>query len=215
MFFHLSASQIGYILEGTGWSFLLSVIGTVGGFIVGLPIALARVSKRRWVRSVSGIYVQFNQGIPLPVTMFMVYFGISIFGVNVSTVLAASSALVINASAYLGEMWKGSINSVALTQSEAAESLALTYVQRMIYVILPQAVTIAIPPTVGFVVGLIKNTSYAVVIGMAELTYSARVVNNTTFEPFVIFTLAAAIYFLMCYPLSRLSLRLERAMRKV
>jgi polar amino acid transport system permease protein len=214
MFFHLSASQIGYILVGTAWTILLSVIGTVGGFIVGLPVALARVSKRRWIRWVSSIYVQINQGIPLPVTMFLAYFGISIFGVNVSTVIAASLALVLNSAAYLGEIWKGSINAVPPTQAEAAESLALTYSQRMIYVILPQAVTISIPPTVGFVVGLVKNTSYAVVIGMAELTYSARVVNNTTFEPFVIFTLAAALYFLICYPLSRLSLRLERAMKK-
>jgi len=213
MFFHLSLSQFGYILQGTFWTIVSSILGTLGGFVVALPVALARVSKRRWLRGVSGVFVQIVQAVPLPVTMFIVYFGISIFGFNVSTIIAASLALIVNAAAYLGEMWKGSIMSVPSTQSEAAESLALNYSHRMIYIILPQAVRISIPPTVGFVVGLVKNTSYAVVIGMAELTYSARVVNNTTFEPFVIFTIAAALYFVICYPLSRLSMRLERTFK--
>jgi len=85
MFFHLSLSQFGYILQGTFWTIVLSIFGTLGGFVVALPVALARVSKRRWLRGVSGVFVQIVQAVPLPVTMFIVYFGISIFGFNVST----------------------------------------------------------------------------------------------------------------------------------
>jgi polar amino acid transport system permease protein len=146
--------------------------------------------------------------------MFVVYFGMSIGGYTVPVLVAAALALTVNAAAYLGEIWRGSIESVPSTQWEASESLALSYVQRMQYVILPQALRISIPPTVGFVVALVKNTSYAVVIGMSELTYTSRVVNNTTFQPFVIFTIAAGLYFMMCYPLSVLSLRLERIVRQ-
>ncbi|CAN7696199.1 amino acid ABC transporter permease [Caballeronia sp. LjRoot29] len=214
MLFNLTPEQFFYIFRGAGWTIVLSMLGVAGGVLLGIPIALARVSRHTWLKRASGLYVQINQAIPLPVTMFVVYFGISIGGYTVPVLVAAALALTVNAAAYLGEIWRGSIESVPSTQWEASESLALSYVQRMQYVILPQALRISIPPTVGFVVALVKNTSYAVVIGMSELTYSSRVVNNTTFQPFVIFTIAAGLYFMMCYPLSVLSLRLERIVRQ-
>jgi polar amino acid transport system permease protein len=95
-----------------------------------------------------------------------------------------------------------------------AECLALSPVKTAMHVILPQAARLAVPPTVGFLVQIVKNSSYAVVIGFFDLTYSARVVNNSTFEPFIIFTIAAIIYFAMCYPLSRLAARLERKFKR-
>jgi polar amino acid transport system permease protein len=214
MILNLTEPQIAYVLKGAVATLELSVAGAVGGSLLGLPTALALVSRRRMLVTVARAYVLALQGIPLPVTMFVAYFGIGLLGFNVLPVLAASFALAINAGAYLGEIWKGSINAVPLTQWEASESLAMTYIQRMIYVILPQAARISIPPTVGFLVALIKNTSYSVVIGMAELTYSARVINNTTFEPFVIFTFAAAIYFCICFPISRLSMKLETLVKR-
>jgi polar amino acid transport system permease protein len=213
MLFNLTSEQFVYIFRGAGWTLVLSVLGIVGGVLVGAPIALARVSMRKWLKRTAGVYVQVNQAVPLPVTMFVVYFGMSIGGYSVPVLIAAAIALTLNAAAYLGEIWRGSIESVPKTQWEASESLALSYIQRMQYVILPQALRISIPPTVGFLVALVKNTSYAVVIGMTELTYVSRVVNNTTFEPFVIFTIAAGIYFSICYPLSLLSLKLERIVR--
>jgi len=208
---NLTDAQLGYMLKGALATIELSGAGAVGGALIGLPIALLLVSGGRVSRVVCRAYVHAFQGIPLPVAMFVVYFGIGIFGFDVLPLIAASLALAVNAGAYLGDIWRGSILAVPGTQWEAAESLALSYAQKMINVILPQALRISIPPTVGFVVALIKNTSYAVVIGMAELTYSSRIVNNTTFEPFVIFSLAAAIYFLICFPVSRLSARLERS----
>ena len=130
------------------------------------------------------------------------------------TLIAAGLAMTAYSSAYLGEIWKGCIEAVPRTQWEAAECIALRPIQRVVYVILPQAVRVAIAPTVGFLVQIIKNSSYAVVIGVFDLTYSARVVNNSTFKPFVVFSIAAVIYFAICYPLSSLSYRLERRLKR-
>jgi polar amino acid transport system permease protein len=130
---------------------------------------------------------------------------------NVAGRSAAALAMAINASAFLGEIWRGCIQSVHKSQWEAAECLGLTRWQRMVKIVLPQALRIATPPTVGFLVQIIKNTSVAsLVIGFAELSYNAKVLNNSTFQPFIYFGAAALLYFAMCYPLSRWSRALER-----
>src|SRR5215210_3746763 len=203
--FGLSIEQIGFIFRGAGWTIVLSLLGFIGGTIVGLPIALARSSNNRLLATLSGAFVQLVQGIPLPVIMFVVYFGISIGGYDVPALAAAGIAMTLYSGAYLGEIWKGSIQAVPTTQWEAGECLALTQVQRFVYIILPQAIRVAIPPTVGFLVQIVKNTSYSVVIGFFDLTYSAKVINNATFRPFLVFTIAAGIYFIICYPMSLLS----------
>lgn len=210
----ISIQQIGFIFQGVGWTLVLSLMGFVGGGLVGLPLALARARGGRALRLITGAYVQLVQGVPLPVIMFLCYFGISIAGYDLPSLVAAGLAMTAYASAFLGEVWKGCIQAVPKTQWEAAESLALSPLQRVVHVILPQAVRIAVAPTVGFLVQIVKNSSYAVVIGFFDLTYSARVVNNSTFEPFVVFTLAAVLYFAMCYPLSVLSYRLEKRLSR-
>jgi len=210
----ISIQQIGFIFQGAGWTLVLSLMGFVGGGLVGLPLALARARGGRALRLITGAYVQLVQGVPLPVIMFLCYFGISIAGYDLPSLVAAGLAMTAYASAFLGEVWKGCIQAVPKTQWEAAESLALSPLQRVVHVILPQAVRIAVAPTVGFLVQIVKNSSYAVVIGFFDLTYSARVVNNSTFEPFVVFTLAAVLYFAMCYPLSVLSYRLEKRLSR-
>jgi polar amino acid transport system permease protein len=212
--FGLSIEQIGFIFRGAGWTIVLSLLGFIGGTIVGLPIALARSSNNRSLATLSGAFVQLVQGIPLPVIMFVVYFGISIGGYDVPALVAAGIAMTLYSGAYLGEIWKGSIQAVPTTQWEAGECLALTQVQRFVYIILPQAIRVAIPPTVGFLVQIVKNTSYSVVIGFFDLTYSAKVINNATFRPFLVFTIAAGIYFIICYPMSLLSRTFERSMKR-
>ncbi|OYZ88998.1 MAG: amino acid ABC transporter permease, partial [Xanthobacter sp. 17-67-6] len=92
--------------------------------------------------------------------------------------------------------------------------LALTSTQRFVFVILPQALRIAVPPTVGFLVQIVKNTSYSVVINFFDLTYSAKVINNSTFRPFTVFTIAALIYFAICFPMSLLASRFERRLHR-
>lgn len=210
----LSFDQLLFILKGAGWTILLAGMGFIGGAVVGVPLALARSRGGRVLRAVTGAYVQLVQGVPLPVIMFVVYFGLSVTGFDLPALVAAGIAMTAYSSAYLGEIWKGCIQAVPRTQWEAAECLALTPLQRAVYVVLPQAARIAVAPTVGFLVQIVKNSSYAVVIGFFDLTYSARVVNNSTFKPFVVFSIAAVLYFAICYPLSSLSYRLERRFNK-
>lgn len=214
MFFGITVDQLFFILRGAGWTLVLSCMGFIGGAVVGLPLALARARGGWMMRNCAGAYVQLMQGIPLPVLMFVIYFGISIAGFDVPALVAAALAMTAYSSAYLGEIWKGCIQAVPRTQWEAAECLALQPLQRAVYVILPQAARIAIAPTVSFLVQIVKNSSYAVVIGFFDLTYSARVVNNSTFKPFVVFSVAALLYFAICYPLSSLSYKLEKRMSR-
>lgn len=210
----LTIEQLFYMLRGTGWTIILSMLGFVGGTLVGLPLALMRSSTSRAARLLSSAFVQIVQGIPLPVIMFVVYFGISIGGYNVPALAAAGLAMTLYSSAYLGEIWKGCIESVPKTQWEAGECLALTPLQRFVHVIMPQATRIAIPPTVGFMVQIVKNTSYSVVIGFFDLTYSAKVLNNSTFMPFTVFTIAAVLYFAICFPMSMIARRFERRQQR-
>jgi len=214
MIFGITTAQLLFILKGAGWTLVLSMMGFIGGFVVGLPAALMLSRGRWWARKVAGLYVKLIQGIPLPVVMFLCYFGISIAGFNVSSLVAAAMAMTLYSSAYLGEIWRGCIESVPRTQWEAAECLALNSRQRVVHIVLPQAVKIAVAPTVGFMVQIIKNSSYAVVIGFFDLTYSAKVVNNSTFEPFVVFSIAAFLYFSICFPLSIFSYRLEKKLSR-
>ncbi|MGB3289744.1 MAG: amino acid ABC transporter permease [Burkholderiaceae bacterium] len=213
MIFGVSYGQWLFVLQGAGWTIVLSLLGFVGGTIVGLPLAVARASISKWPRILTGLYVKLMQGIPLPVMMFIVYFGISIAGYELPALVAAGAAMTIYSSVYLGEIWRGCIEAVPKTQWEASDSLAFNHLQTLSYIILPQAFRMAIPPTVGFLVQIVKNSSYAVVIGFFDLTYSARVVNNSTFKPFAVFTVAALIYFILCYPLSLWSYRLEKKLK--
>jgi len=210
----LTTQQMVFILQGAGWTMVLSLLGFVGGSMLGLPLALSLTGKSTAARVVTGFGINLVQGIPLPILMFAVYFGASITGYDPPTLIAAGMAIAIYSAAFLAEIWKGSIRAVPQAQWEAADCLALNSFDTLRLVIFPQAVQIATPPTIGFFVQVVKNTSYAVVLAFTELTYSARVVNNTSNQPFIIFTIAGVIYFFICFPLSNLSRRLERAVGK-
>jgi polar amino acid transport system permease protein len=209
---HLNINHLLFLGHGTLWTIGLSLVALTGGGIAGFMIALARISPLKSVRVASGVYVQLIQGTPLLVILFLGYFGLAAIGVSVSPLVAAGASLTLYVAAYLGEIWRGCIQSVPKPQWEAAEGLALSRTQRMIKVILPQAVLIATPPTVGFMVQIIKNTSLASVVGFVELMRSGQIVNNSLFEPFAVYAIIAVIYFAMCFPLSLLSQRLERRM---
>jgi len=199
-----------YLLNGLLWTVILSSLAMSLGSVAGFAVMLGRISRRRWVRRLSGAWVQTIQGTPLLIQMFIIYFGLGVLGISVPALAAATVATMIYASAYLGEIWRGCVQSIAKTQFEAAEAMGLSRWQALRDVILPQAARIATPPTVGFTVQLIKNTSLASVVGFLELTRSAQVINNSLFEPFLVFGIAAALYFAVCYPLSLWSRSLER-----
>jgi polar amino acid transport system permease protein len=206
----LTAPQLQFLLQGLVWTVVLSLVAFAGGGLLGFAVAILRVYAPASIRNLTMLYIKLVQGTPLLVLLSLTYFGLPTMGVNIDPLSAAGVGLSIYVSAYLGEIWRGCIESVPRTQSEAAECLALNWGQRLVHVILPQAVKIALPPTVGFMVQIVKNTSLASAIGFVELARAGQVINNSTFQPFVTFMLIAALYFALCYPLSVLSRRLER-----
>ena len=197
-----NANHLIYLLHGAAWTLGLSAVGFVGGSLLGFVVALGRIAPSRWLRGSVMVYVQLVQGTPLLILMFLAYFGLSIAGLDVSPLVAAGLAMTVYASAYLGEIWRGSLQSVPRTQWEAAECLSFSASQRLFLIIVPQALRIATPPTVGFLVQIVKNTSLASVVGFIELARAGQVINNALFEPFLVFSIMAVLYFALCYPLS-------------
>jgi polar amino acid transport system permease protein len=203
-------SDLWFIVQAAQWTLALSLIAFVGGAIGGLAVALGRVSDNAALRRVSTGFIQVFQGTPLLMQLFLVFFGAPVLGFEVSPWIAAGAALVLNTSAFLGEIWRGCIQAVPRGQWEAAEALGLHYAARMRKVILPQAFKIALPPTVGYMVQVIKGTSLAAIIGFTEVTRAGQVINNATFQPLIVFSVVGAIYFLLCWPLSLWAGRIER-----
>ena len=203
-----------YLLLAARWTLALTGLAFVGGALVGLSIALLRVSHVVALRAIGVGYVYLVQGVPLLAWLFVFFFGIPILaGVRVSAWIAAMVAFSIYAGAFLGEIWRGCLEAVPRQQWEAGAALGLSFAEQLRYVIVPQAVRVAIPPTVGFLVQLIKNTSLGAVIGFVELTREGQITNAATYRPFAVYMVVAAIYFAMCFPLTRLSRRLERGLR--
>lgn len=204
-------NYIYFIIQGAGWTLAISLVAFIGGAVAGGAVALARVSRHAAWRRLAGVYIQIVQGTPLLIVMFLVYFGLSFIGLNsLPAMIAAGVAMTIYSAAFLGEIWQGCIQAVPKTQWEASECLGLDRTQQLLKVVLPQALRIATPPTVGFMVQIVKNTSLASVIGIVELSQAGKLVNNATFQPFLVFGVVAIIYFILCYPLSVLSKGLER-----
>jgi polar amino acid transport system permease protein len=198
------------LLFATQWTVYLSAVAFVGGGIIGFGFMLLRVTPFTPLNWLARAYIQFIQGTPLLMQLFVAFFGISILGIDVSAWMAASVALIAFTSAFLAEIWRGCVQAIPKPQWEASAALGLGWIQQFRYVIVPQAVRIGIPPTVGFSVQVIKGTSLASIIGFIELTRAATALNNVTFRPFVVFLFVAAIYFSLCYPLTIWSRRLER-----
>jgi polar amino acid transport system permease protein len=205
-----SFNHLIYLLDGLVWTVVLSALAFLLGGIAGFFVMLCRISRFLWLRRVALIYIQIVQGTPLLIQMFILYFGLGVINISVPPLVAAGLGMMIYSSSYLGEIWRGSVESISRTQFEAAECLGLTRWQALRDVILPQALRIATPPTVGFLVQLVKNTSLASVVGFLELTRAAQVINNSLFQPFLVFGIAALLYFAVCYPLSVWSRSLER-----
>lgn len=198
------------LLLAAQWTVLLSLIAFIGGALVGLAVCVARISKNPGPRWAARIYIEVLQGTPLLMQLFLCFFGLSLIGLDVPPLVAAAVALTLYSSAFLGEIWRGCVEAIPKGQWEASASLALTYPEQMRYVILPQALRIAVAPTVGFAVQVVKGTALASIIGFVELTKAGTMINNATFQSFLVYGLVALLYFALCFPLSLLSRRLER-----
>ena len=186
------------------WTVALSLVAFIGGGLVGLALLVLRLSKLPMADKFVGGYVQ----------LFLSYFGIALLGINTSAWVVAAVALTLYNSAFLTEIWRGCVNAIPKGQWEAAESLALNFGEKLRYVVLPQAVNIAIPPTVGFLVQVIKGTALASVIGFIELTKAGTMITNATFKPVLVYSCLALMYFALCFPVSMYARRLERKLNR-
>src|SRR5262249_17080823 len=148
------------------------------------------------------LYVEVLQGTPLLLQLFLVFFGLPLLGIEVSPLLAAGVALTLYASAFLAEIWRGCVDPIPHGQWHPSGALGLNFLLQMRYVILPQALRIAVAPTVGFLTQLVKATALASIVGFNELLKSGEIITNATFQPLTTYGLVALIYFAMCYPLT-------------
>lgn len=197
------------LLLALRWTVALSAIAFIGGGLVGgllLTLRLGLGSRTRWLIS---LYVQLFQGTPLLMQLFLAYFGLALLGLEVSAWTAAALALTLYTSAYLVEIWRGCVDAVPRGQWEAARSLALSFGEQLRHVVLPQAVRLAIAPTVGFLVQVVKGTALASVIGFVELTKAGSMIANASFKPFLVFGCVALLYFALCFPISLFAKHLE------
>jgi polar amino acid transport system permease protein len=196
------------------WTVALSLVAFIGGGLVGLALLVLRLTEIPFLGKLVGGYVQIFQGTPLLMQLFLTYFGIALFGINTSAWAAAAVALTLYTSAFLTEIWRGCVDAIPKGQWEASESLALNFKEQLRYVVLPQAVKIAVPPTVGFLVQVIKGTALASVIGFVELTKAGTMITNATFKPFLVYSCLALMYFALCFPVSLMARRLERKLNR-
>ena len=201
--------EFGFLLVGLRWTIALSVIAFVGGGVFGLAVALARTSSSIVLRRVTAGYISVFQGTPLLMQLFVIYYGLGLLGLQLPAWLAVAIGFTLSASAFLGEIWRGAIQALPAGQTEAASALGLRYGARIRHIILPQALRIAQPATVGYLVQLIKGTSLAAIVGFIELSRAGQIVSNQTFQPILVFGVVGAIYFVLCWPLSLYSARLE------
>jgi polar amino acid transport system permease protein len=198
------------LLLATRWTIALSLVSFIGGGIVGALLLFLRIGGSRIARLFAKGYIELFQGTPLLMQLFLAFFGLGLFGIDVPAWLAAGVALVLWTAAFLAEIWRGCVESIARGQWEASSSLGMGYIQQMRWVILPQALKVAVPPTVGFSVQVVKGTALTSIIGFVELSKAGTVVTNATFQPFIVYGLVALIYFALCWPLSKSSQMLER-----
>jgi len=208
-----ATSDFFYLMFAARWTVALTIVSILGGGLIGGVIMLLRVLPVAPARIVAIIYINVIQGTPLLGQLFIVFFGLAVFGYEVSPWSAAVVAFSLYAGAFLGEIWRGSVHAVPKTQWEASASIGLSTLEQLRYVIIPQAVRISVPPTIGFWVHLVKNTSLASIIGFIELTRAGQIINAATFRPMTVYLVVAAAYFVICFVLTRLSAQLEGNLR--
>jgi polar amino acid transport system permease protein len=203
-------NELVFILLAARWTVLLALIAFAGGGALGIAIAALRVSPLRPLRVLAAAYIQFFMGTPLLIQLFMAYYGTSLLGFRPDPWIAAALTFCINGGAFFGEIFRGAIEAVPRGQWEAATALGFRYLRTLRLVIIPQAVRLMLPPTVGFMVQIVKSTSVASLIGFTELSRAAVQINTITFEPALVFGTASLIYFALCWPLSLYAGYLER-----
>jgi polar amino acid transport system permease protein len=205
-----SSSELWFLILAVRWTLLLTLISFAFGGLVGFAVAILRIARSRLLQSIAIAYITIFQGTPLLLQLYLFYFGSNLIGLMPDPWVSAALGLTFYASAFLGEAWRGCLQAIPRGQWDGARALGLSYPDQLRFVIIPQAFKIAIPPTVGFMVQLLKGTSLVSIIGFTELTRAAQMVNNATFRPLTVYAIVAVLYFALCWPLSLLGQHMER-----
>jgi polar amino acid transport system permease protein len=200
-------------LQGLGNTALLCVCGLGLGLTIALFVGLARASRYRCLSWPAALYVEVIRDSPLLMQLYLIFFALPLMGLQVPIFAAGVATLMVNSSAFMAEIVRAGIQSVGRDQWDAARSLGMGYIQAMRWVVLPQAFRVMIPPGVGLLIGLIKDSSVISVISYLELTRVGQILTEKTFLSFQVFSIVAALYFLMCYPLSRVAMYAERRLK--
>ncbi|MFP4374602.1 MAG: amino acid ABC transporter permease [Spirochaetaceae bacterium] len=206
----LAVESLPFVLLGLRYTVLIAVASMTAGMVLGLPIALARMSQRRVLQSAARLYISFMRGTPVLVLLFLFYFGLPSVGIGLTAVAAAVSAFGLNSAAFIAEIDRGAILSVSKGQWESARSLGMSEAQILFKVVLPQAARVAVPSLSNVMLDLIKATSLASVITVQEVLLNAKIVAGRTFDTFTMYLTAALVYWAVCSLFSLFQDRLER-----
>lgn len=199
-----------FLLQGLKWTLLLTVVSFIGGGVFGLMVALARTARNRVLRGLASAYIAVFQGTPLLMQLFVIFYGLALLSFRLEPWIAVTFAFTAHASAFLGDIWRGAIEALPKGQTEAANALGIGFWSRTFEVILPQALKISLPATIGFAVQLTKGTSLAAIVGFIELARAGQIIANQTFQPLAVFAIVGGLYFAICWPMSFLGRRIER-----
>ena len=199
-----------FLVSGVNFTLLVTVSALIMGVVLGLPLGMARLSRRRYLLAPTVAYIEVFRNTPALVQLIWIYYCLPILvGINMSAVASCTVALGLNAAAYIAEIFRAGIQSVDRGQVDAARSLGMSYMQAMRKVVLPQAFRRMIPAFVNETVSLLKYSSLVSVLGVADLTYQAQAVATTTYRPIEVFTFIAILYLVLCTVLSYAARRLE------
>jgi polar amino acid transport system permease protein len=201
------------LLQGLGNTVALCLLGLGLGTLIALFVGLARASRLRWMSWPAGLYIEIIRDSPLLMQLYLVFFALPLLGLNVPIFVAGVATLMVNSSAFMAEIVRAGVQSVGKDQWDAARGLGMGYPQVMRWVVIPQAFRVMIPPGVGLLIGLIKDSSVISVISYLELTRVGQILTEKTFLSFQVFGIVAALYFALCYPLSRMALYVERRLK--
>ena len=221
MDFSILNGYYGVLMEGTKYTILVSLVSLVVGFVLGLLICLMKMSNFKVLKLLSSAYVQILRGTPLFVQIYIIYFGLPQVGIDFPSILGISSdfiagafALSINSGAYVAEILRSGIQSVEKGQMEASRSLGLGYAATMRYVIVPQAIKNILPSLANEFITLVKESAIISVIGVREIMFTSSIVKNATFKPLEPLIVAAIIYFILTFTLSKLVGKFEKKLAK-
>jgi cystine transport system permease protein len=202
------------MLRGAGYTVLFALAAMLGGLLIGFPVAVARLLPYRWLSWPAGLYVSLMRGTPLLVQMFIIYYGLPGVGIEFTPVTAGILALSLNSGAFLSESLRGAIGAISKGQWAASFSLGLGYWATLYYVVLPQALRVAVPAMSNTLISLIKDTSLVSVITLTELMLSTKEVIATTFQPLPLYLAAGAIYWMLSLLFEALQRRMEQRLNR-